>query len=173
MRLIFTPALVALLIAMQTAATASATSHPSVTASAATQVPVSRVVDGDTLHAGGLTVRVLGIDTPETVKPGTPVQCGGPQASAFAHQVLDGQRVTLTRDPTQADRDRYGRALRYVRLSDGRDYSQLVVSAGWARVYTYKGTRVGEYARLEAAQREAVAARRGLWGACPNPAPGD
>ena len=138
---------------------------------------VTKVTDGDTVHVGVLgqdvDVRVLGVDTPETVKPGVPVQCGGPQASAFAHQLLDGQYVHLVPDPTQGLTDRYHRALRYVRLNDGRDYSLLVVTAGWARVYTYQHKPVSEYAALEQAQKAAVVAKRGLWGLCPNPAPGD
>lgn len=157
--------LVAVVLVSGCAPSAAAATDPAVT--------VSRVVDGDTVHAGGMTIRVLGIDSPETVKPNTPVQCGGREASAFAHRLLDGQHVTLVADPTQADVDRYKRTLRYIRLADGTDYSTAIVAAGWARVYTYQHRPVLEYQRLEQAQQSAVAARRGLWGTCPNPKPGD
>src|SRR6266566_6691496 len=81
---------------------------------------VVRDVDGDTLvaSAGGRSfyVRLLGIDTPETHRPGTPVECGGLDASAsMARLVRPGDRVTLEPDPTQDRVDRYGRMLAYVR----------------------------------------------------------
>lgn len=102
---------------------------------------VTRVVDGDTVHVsiGGrdADIRLLGVDSPETKKPGTPVQCGGLQATAFAHQHLDGQHVTLTGDPTQQDMDRYHRLLRFIALPDGSDYSVDIAGAGWARSYVY------------------------------------
>ena len=75
-------------------------------------VPVTRVVDGDTvavLLAGrATTVRMIGIDTPETVKEGTPVQCFGPEASDLAKLALEGTRVTLELDASQGRTDRYG-----------------------------------------------------------------
>ena len=83
------------------------------------QVRVVRIIDGDTFYAapvhGGaqVEVRVLGIDTPETKKPGTPVQCGGPEATAYAKRVLSGQTVTLVNDPSQDRLYRYGRTLAY------------------------------------------------------------
>jgi micrococcal nuclease len=138
---------------------------------------VRTVVDGDTFHvtASGrdVTVRLLGADSPETKDPRKPVECGGPQASAFAHRMLDGQPVTLVADPSQAEQDRYGRSLRYVRLPDGTDFSVAIVSAGWARSYVFEHKQVQEYPRIEAAQTAAQRDRRGLWGTCPNPAPGD
>ena len=134
---------------------------------------VQRVVDGDTITVDGTKIRLLGVDSPEIHRPGTPVQCAGPEASAFAHRLLDGRHVTLVADPTQADTDRYGRSLRYVRLDDGRDYSTEIVRAGLARVYTYGHRPVSEYAVLEQAQKDAMAARRGIWGMCSSPAPGD
>ncbi|SLA27315.1 micrococcal nuclease-like nuclease [Mycobacteroides abscessus subsp. abscessus] len=74
-----------------------------------------RVVDGDTadvrLDSGeDLRVRILGIDTPETVKSDAAVQCWGPEASAWAHTMLDDAAVTLTGDPRTGDVDRYGRS---------------------------------------------------------------
>ncbi len=89
------------------------------------QVRVVRIVDGDTFYAAPvhgdrqIEVRVLGIDTPETKKPGTPVQCGGPEATAYAKRVLSGQIVTLVNDPSQDRLDRYGRTLAYPVLASG------------------------------------------------------
>lgn len=133
--------------------------------------PVVRVVDGDTLDVrlpnGVARIRVLSLDTPEVVKPNTPVQCWGPEASAYAHQRLDGQTVTLTADPTQDDVDRYGRLLRYVGLPDGSDYSTDALAAGMGRVYTYGHHPAARYVDLVAAQTVAQQQRIGLWGACP------
>src|SRR4051812_31586938 len=84
-----------------------------------TRARVTRVVDGDTIAvsidgAGGeeRSVRLLGIDTPETHKPGTPIECGGPEASASMERLAPpGTRVTLESDPSQDRVDRYGRRL--------------------------------------------------------------
>lgn len=136
-----------------------------------TAASITKVTDGDTVHVSTPTgpdvIRVLGIDSPETVAPGKPVGCGGPQATAFAKQVLIGQHVTLTPDPTQADRDRYHRLLRYIRLADGRDYSVEIVRAGWARSYVFQHKPVQEQPQIDASQGEAQAAGRGIWGICP------
>lgn len=89
--------------------------------------PVSRVVDGDTadVQIEGVTtrIRIIGIDTPETVAPGQPVDCFGPEASARARELLEGQTVTLEPDPTQDQIDAFGRLLVYVTLPDGRGHS--------------------------------------------------
>jgi micrococcal nuclease len=101
---------------------------------------VSRVVDGDTVHVtdgrgSRIKVRVLGIDTPETVDPRVPVQCWGPEATQFATTTLLNKKVTLVTDPTQATRDRYDRLLAYVYLPDGANYSVLAARAGAAHSY--------------------------------------
>jgi micrococcal nuclease len=129
---------------------------------------VSKVVDGDTVDVGddhGTTVRVrvLGIDTPETKDPRTPVQCWGPEASAYATQILLGQHVTVVTDPSQDLRDRYGRLLAYLYLPDGQNYSIAAAAAGTARAYTYD-TPVQEAAAIAAVEASARSARRGLWG---------
>src|ERR1051325_1566007 len=96
---------------------------------------VVRDVDGDTVlaRAGGRTfyVRLLGIDTPETHRPGTPVECGGPQASARMDALAPpGTQVRLETDPTQDRIDRYGRLLAYVWLPDGRLAENEELDAG-------------------------------------------
>src|SRR5215216_3683085 len=103
----------------------------STTSAAATQaatIPgtVINVVDGDTVDVqfadgGTERIRLIGIDTPEVVDPHEPVQCFGREASARAHDLLDGRAVLVELDPTQGERDRYGRLLAYLWLSDGRN----------------------------------------------------
>src|SRR3954464_7836386 len=104
---------------------------------------VLRVIDGDTIavSVGGgreQSVRLLGIDTPETHRPGTPIECGGPEASANMQKLAPpGTRVVLEPDPSQDRVDRYGRLLAYVRLPDGRLAEEAQLAAGWATVYVY------------------------------------
>lgn len=101
---------------------------------------VVHVVDGDTadvrlVDGSQIRVRVLGIDTPEPMKPNVPVQCWGPEASQWAHQILDGAQVRLVPDPSAADVDKFGRSLRCITLTDGTDYSVLAAGEGMAREY--------------------------------------
>lgn len=142
---------------------------PAADAAPAPTATVLRVVDGDTLdvkddHRGRLRVRVLGIDTPEIHRPGWSVGCWGPEAERFATETLTGQRVTLTADPTQDANDRYGRTLAYVNLANGRDFSAESVRSGMARSYVYDDKPVSRYPDIRAAEDEARAALRGLWG---------
>jgi micrococcal nuclease len=135
---------------------------------------VSRVIDGDTVEvriAGRSDdVRYIGVDTPETVKPDTPVQCFGPQASAFNHRLVERRSVRLVFDRER--RDVYGRLLAYVYLPGaGSDGRALFVNAelarrGLARTLTIppNDTHARLFARL--AGRAGVRGR-GLWGACP------
>jgi micrococcal nuclease len=131
---------------------------------------VVRVVDGDTIDVavggGRERVRLLGIDTPETVHPYKPVQCYGKQASAKVTALLLGTRVRLESDRSQGNRDHYGRLLRYVRMPSGTNLNRYLVAAGYAREYTYD-TADRYQASFKATERQARAAHRGLWGACP------
>jgi micrococcal nuclease len=128
---------------------------------------VIRVVDGDTIEAriGDRTedVRYIGVDTPETVKPDTPVQCFGPRASAFNHHLVERLRVRL--DFGVERRDVYGRLLAYVHLGD-RFVNAELVRRGLARSLTIPpNDRFAPlFRRLEL---HAARAGRGLWGACP------
>ena len=134
---------------------------------------VTHVVDGDTIDvtlADGddETVRYIGIDTPETVKPGTPVQCGGPRAHEVNEQLVGGRTVTLRFDAEL--RDVYGRLLAYVYLRrPGR--RALFVNAelarrGLARTLTIPPN--DSYASLfDRLAAQAGVRGRGLWGACP------
>jgi micrococcal nuclease len=141
-------------------------------APAGTAGTVSRVVDGDTVHVtdgrgSRIKVRVLGIDTPETVDRRKPVQCWGPEATRFATTTLLHKKVTLFTDPTQATRDRYDRLLAYVYLPDGSNYSLLAARAGAARSYVFNHKPVAQHAAITTAEAQARLAHRGLWGACP------
>jgi micrococcal nuclease len=129
----------------------------------------AEAVDGDTLHAscGGaaVTVRVVGVDTPETVHPDKAVQCYGPEASKRAHALLDGQSVTLTTDRTQGEHDRYGRTLAYVEVG-GRDLGAVLITEGLAREYNY-GDGYEQRSAYRKLQGTARSAGLGLWAVCP------
>lgn len=135
----------------------------------ATTAVVLRVVDGDTIDIrddvrGRLRVRILGIDTPETKKPGYTVGCWGPEATEFARSNMVGQPVVLQPDPTQDRTDRYGRTLAYLVRADGWDYSVEAARAGMAHAYVYGHRPVTRYDAIAAAENEARQAHRGLWG---------
>jgi micrococcal nuclease len=130
---------------------------------------VVRVVDGDTIQVrlsdGALErVRYIGIDTPESVKPNTPVQCFAKAASAFNERLVAGRRVTLVSDVEK--RDRYGRLLAYVyRRPDGLFVNEELVQRGYARPLTIPpDVRFSaQFTRLAGDARRAA---RGLWAAC-------
>lgn len=134
---------------------------------------VSDVVDGDTIKVVSrgfeTPVRLIGIDTPETRKPGTPVQCFGPAASARTKRLLPvGQKVRLVTDPTQDVRDRYARLLAYVykpgRKGPTGSVNYSLVRSGHAKVYVYGGVRFRYAVPFFKAQHRAKKAKRGLWG---------
>jgi micrococcal nuclease len=133
---------------------------------------VVEVVDGDTIKATVIgkveTIRLIGIDTPETVHPSEPVECFGPNASPAA-RVLRGRLVMLEADPSQGDRDRYGRLLRYVFL-DGRNFNRYLIAEGFAHEYTYDGPYKYQ-AEFKAAERQARATGKGMWSSCPAETP--
>jgi micrococcal nuclease len=128
---------------------------------------VVRAVDGDTIEVriGGRLedVRYIGVDTPETVKPDTPVQCFGPRASAFNHHLVERRWVRLVFGVER--RDIYGRLLAYVYLGD-RFVNASLARRGFARSLTIPpNDRFAPlFRRLEL---RAARVGRGLWGACP------
>ena len=131
---------------------------------------VVRVVDGDTIlvrGSGGRTedVRLIGIDTPETVDPRRPVGCFGPEASDYAKHLLTGRRVILRYD--QELHDRYGRFLAYVWLAGRRGafVNARLVELGYARANPFPPNTEHE-ALFAALERRAAIAGRGLWTAC-------
>jgi micrococcal nuclease len=130
---------------------------------------VVRVIDGDTLvvrlATGDEHVRLIGIDTPETKRPGTPVECFGAEASAHLAELLpEGSAVHLERDVDE--RDRYGRLLAYAhRASDDLFVNGAMVADGFAAAYTV-APNVARTTELTDAARSARATGLGLWGRC-------
>lgn len=129
------------------------------------------VIDGDTVEVGyrGTTsVRIIGIDTPETVSPSTPDECYGAKASAAATRILQGRQVELVFDPSQGRTDKYGRTLAYLRIPGRGDFGLAMIRRGYAAEYTYD-TAYRHQRRYLAAEQRAGAANRGMWGACGGP----
>lgn len=149
-----------------------AAASPNVPADAAGPFPVLDVIDGDTarVERGGhpVTVRLIGVDAPETVHPNLPVQCFGPQASDYTTQLLNGRQVKLEYDPAPGRVDRYGRELAYLWLPDGQLANLLLIDSGHAREADY-GHPYRHAEAFRSAQDNARAAGRGLWDpqACP------
>jgi micrococcal nuclease len=131
---------------------------------------VVRVIDGDTIRvrlndpAQSRTVRYIGVDTPESVAPGEPVECFGKAASDFNRRLVAGKRVRLVLGRER--RDRYGRLLAYVHVQGGPLVEDELLRRGYARTLTIapNDDRARHFAALE---REARNERLGLWGACP------
>lgn len=135
---------------------------------------VSHFVDGDTIavamNGRDEKVRFIGVDTPETHKPNTPVQCYGPAAAAYTKNIIGSSRVRLEADSLSSNRDRYNRLLRYVYLPDGRLVNEELIKNGYGFFYPY--FPFSKSAEFSAAQEAARAASKGLWGNC-SPAPTD
>ena len=131
---------------------------------------ITRYVDGDTIvvnmNGSDETIRFIGIDTPETHKPNTPVQCYGPAAAAHTKNLLqaNGGKVRLAADPLGTNRDRYNRLLRYVYTPDGQLVNEVNIREGYAFYYPYfPFTKSQQFA---AAQSQAQSTSKGLWGNC-------
>ena len=140
------------------------------------QYKVVRFSDGDTIavdmNGKSETIRMIGVDTPETHDPRKPVQCYGPAASAFTKNIISskGSQVRLAADSLSSNRDRYDRLLRYVYLQDGTLLNEKLIRDGYGFYYPhFPFTKSKDF---EAAQNEAKSAFRGLWGNC-NPTPTD
>lgn len=139
--------------------------------SAVTRATVESVTDGDTvvLNIDGTSerVRLLGIDTPETVDPDEPVGCYGPEASALLKELLPtGTTVSVVRD--RQARDPYGRLLLYLVAPDGTLVNEQILAAGAARRLSIEpNTALAD--RLAASESKARQDGRGLWSACPAP----
>ncbi|CAD6016185.1 Nuclease (plasmid) [Agreia sp. COWG] len=150
---------------------------PTTVPTGAERAEVVRVIDGDTITVrlegageGAQVVRLVGVDTPETVDPNRPVGCFGADASTFTHTELDGHTVYLEVDQVQGDTDKYGRLLRYVWIP-GTDaaapaelFNATLLEDGYG--VAYRGDQDRKQA-FDALEREAKDSRRGLWSACP------
>jgi micrococcal nuclease len=119
-----------------------------------------RVIDGDTIELdGGERVRLIGVDTPETVDPRRPVQYFGHEASAFTRRMAEGKDVRMEQDRDR--RDQYGRTLAYVYLPDGTFLNAEIIRQGYGHAYTRFPFRYER--QFVALEREARENGRGLW----------
>jgi micrococcal nuclease len=140
--------------------------EPALEKSSSQTAAVTRVVDGDTVEVriDGVVedLRYIGVDTPESVKPDTPVECFGPEASEFNSELVEGETVRLVYDAER--RDVYERLLAYVYVGNTFVNAELV-RRGYATTLTIAPNDrfAAMFDRLE---REASAAGRGLWGEC-------
>ena len=140
------------------------------TAAVATSATVAHVTDGDTIgivwpSGAQATVRLIGVDTPETVRPDEPIECYGPEASDYTKSLLpEGTQVSLEFDRQHLDP--YGRTLAYVYLDDGRMLNALLLENGYGRVLIISPN--DHYAAMfYSLEDQAKANETGLWGACP------
>lgn len=127
---------------------------------------VTRIVDGDTIvvDMSGVStkVRLIGLDTPESVDPRKPVQCFGVEAANHARELLAGKSVRLEFDPSQGQLDRYGRTLAYIFLPDGTNFAERMIAEGYGHEYTYRLPYKYQSA-FKAAEKTARDAQLGLW----------
>lgn len=131
-----------------------------------TYYSVVEVVDGDTvkININGTveTLRLIGLDTPETVDPRKEVQCFGKEASNKGKELLIGKKVRLEKDSTQGDKDKYGRTLAYIYTESGIFYNKYMIEQGYAHEYTYNSAYKYQ-AEFKEAQRLAQQNQSGLW----------
>lgn len=129
---------------------------------------VTQFVDGDTIRVNidgtTETVRFIGMDTPETHKPNTPVQCYGPAAAAYTKNRIGTQRVRLVADDLTSNRDRYNRLLRYVVLEDGTYLNLELVRKGYA--FSYDSFPSAKTKEIDALMAQARTDKVGLWKNC-------
>lgn len=130
---------------------------------------IDHYVDGDTIAVnmnGNIeTIRFIGVDTPETHKPNTPVQCYGELAAANTRSLISKfGRVRLQADPLDTNRDVYGRLLRYVYLPDGTLLDEKIIQQGYG--FAYLGFPFTKSDQFAADEQAAQAAKIGLWGTC-------
>ncbi len=137
-----------------------------------TKATVVRLVDGDTVQVKvdgkTETIRLIGMDAPESVDPKKTVQCFGVEASNKAKELLSDKDILLEADVTQGDQDTYHRRLRYIFLPDGTNFSEVMIAGGFAREYDYYGKPYKYRDEFKQAQIEAKSNKNGLWadGAC-------
>ncbi len=131
---------------------------------------VIKVFDGDTLVANieghEVTVRLIGMDTPEVVDPRKPVQCYGPEASAKGHELLDAKEIYIEKESAKGNYDKYGRVLAYAKLADGSLYNEYMIENGYAREYTFNKEKYRYQKEFKAAQKAAQKNKIGLWSKC-------
>jgi micrococcal nuclease len=135
-----------------------------------TLAKVSKVIDGDTIkvliEGKEETIRLIGIDSPEVLDERKPVQCFGKEASNKAKEILNGKTIILESDPTQGDRDEYGRLLRYIFLEEGTNFNEFMINEGYAHEYAFKGNPYKYQSEFIQAEKRARKENKGLWGSC-------
>ncbi len=141
------------------------------TASPPSLFRVERVIDGDTVVLDEVgTVRLVGVDTPETKHPTKGVQCYGPEASAFMAGLLYDRRVMVSDYNLKDKKDKYGRRLLYLSYGDrGKDVGEVLLREGYARVPRKETGEPYDHPKLElylVVEREAQGLKKGLWGKC-------
>jgi micrococcal nuclease len=127
---------------------------------------VIKVVDGDTITASkdgiNYKIRLLGINSPELSKGTTASQCYADEAKKEAQKYLNGQNVILENDPSQGDKDKYDRLLRYVYVQGNTNFNKLMIQNGCAFEYTYN--KPYKYQKdFKQAELEAKNNKVGLW----------
>lgn len=128
--------------------------------------PVTRVVDGDTVkilrNGKEETLRLIGMNTPETVDPRTPVECFGKEASNKAKELLSGTKITLEFDEGEGSLDKYQRTLAYVYMENGEMFNKWMIRNGYSYEYTYDDAYKYQ-SDFRAAEKYARERRLGLW----------
>jgi micrococcal nuclease len=127
---------------------------------------VTHITDGDTfdvmINGNKSRVRMLGINTPESVDPRRPVECFGREASNYLKGLIDNKQVRLEQDPDKTDTDEYGRLLRYVFLGD-TNINEQMIRDGYAYEYTYKSEKYMYQNQFKQAEKFARENKLGLW----------
>lgn len=128
--------------------------------------PVIKVIDGDTIDVlidnQKVRVRLLGINSPESVDPRRPVECFGKESKKFLESIISGQVVELVTDPEKPNTDEYGRLLRYVYLGD-QFVNQTMIDEGYAYEYTYHNENYLFQDDFKQSEQTARSQRKGLW----------
>lgn len=152
-------------------ATRSSATNATSSVSATEWYPVQKIVDGDTIDVsiGGKIVRVrlIGLNTPESVDPRRPVECFGKEASAQMKKIIGGQSVRLETDPSQSLYDKYDRLLAYVYAplnskQEGLLVNQYIIAEGYGYEYTYD-LPYKYQKEFKAAESSARQSQKGLW----------
>lgn len=127
---------------------------------------VESVIDGDTFrinYKGELvSVRIIGVNTPEIATADAPGECYGEEARNYLKQSIEGQLITLSVDPSQDDRDKYGRLLRHVGFNDGANVAYSIIADGYGYEYTYETAHYYQQEYRDA-EREARQKELGMW----------
>lgn len=127
---------------------------------------VERVVDGDTLkvidQGQEKTIRLIGINSPESVDPRRSVECFGKEASAYIRSLAEDKDVEISLDTSQGEFDKYGRVLAYVFLTDGTSLNKKMIEDGYAFEYTYHIPYLYQQ-EFKDAEKDARTHKRGLW----------